>query len=93
MHGYAILTDIQARSDTEIQLGAGTLYAAIKRMTASGMLEESEAPSDDAEPDIRRKYYRITRHGRDIARAEARRLRSLTALAADRLRLAPESSG
>ena len=93
LHGYAILTDIQARSQTPIQLGAGTLYAAIKRMTASGMLEECEPPADDPEPDSRRRYYSITDHGREIAAAETRRLRSLAALAADRLQLAPEASG
>ena len=90
MHGYAILTDIKARSDSDIELGAGTLYAAIKRMAASSMLEECEPPADDTNLDARRRYYRITAHGRAVARAEARRLRSLTALAADRLHLAWE---
>lgn len=91
MHGYAILTDIQARSDTPIRLGAGTLYAAIKRMAAAGMVEECDPPANDPEPDTRRRYYRITGHGRELAQEEARRLRSLSAFATDRFELASES--
>ncbi|MEM7416219.1 MAG: helix-turn-helix transcriptional regulator [Gemmatimonadota bacterium] len=89
MHGYAILTDIQGRSDTSVELGAGTLYAAIRRMLDAKMIEECAAPSDEESSDSRRKYYRVTEHGRDVARAEARRVHSLAALAVDRLHLAP----
>ena len=38
MHGYAILTDIRSRTDTTVELGAGTLYAAIKRLRTQGLL-------------------------------------------------------
>jgi DNA-binding PadR family transcriptional regulator len=90
MHGYAILTDIQARSDTTVELGAGTLYAAIKRMLAADMVEECEPPPEESSGDARRRFYRVTAHGRELAAAEARRLRALSELAADRLELAPD---
>jgi hypothetical protein len=50
-------------------------------MLEQGLLEELRqrpAPEDD---DERRRYYRITRFGEDVARAEARRLASLVKLA------------
>ena len=84
MHGYAILTDIRSRTDTTVELGAGTLYAAVKRMAAAGMIEESAPPAGAEVSDPRRRYYTITDHGRELARAEARRVQSLAALASDR---------
>lgn len=83
-HGYAILTDIQKRTDTTVQLGAGTLYAAIKRMVAAQLIEQCDPPADEPNPDARRRYYQITDRGSELARAEARRLAALTSLAAAR---------
>ena len=84
MHGYALLTDIQARTNTEVQLGAGTLYAAIKRMADADMVEECKPPAGEVDVDARRRYYRITKHGRALARAEAERIQELARLAAER---------
>ena len=84
MHGYAILSDIKARTDTTVELGAGTLYAAVKRMAGAGLIEESAPPEGEEVSDARRRYYRITQKGRDLAEAEARRVQSLAALASDR---------
>ena len=84
MHGYAILADIHARTDTTVELGAGTLYAAIKRMLAAGMVEECDPPADAEGDDSRRRYYDISRYGREVAAAEAARLQRLTVLAQDR---------
>lgn len=81
MHGYALLADIRSRTDTAVELGAGTLYAAIKRMVAAGMVAESSRPRGEAGTDSRRRYYRITKYGRQVAVAEAKRLRDLTVLA------------
>jgi DNA-binding PadR family transcriptional regulator len=80
LHGYALIQDIRARTDGEVDLTASTLYGAIKRMVADGLITEV-APARPAEDDPRRRYYRITRAGRDTARAEAARLERLTAMA------------
>lgn len=90
MHGYAILSDIHDRTDTAVELGAGTLYAAIRRMVSSGMVEECPPPRGVVVTDSRRRYYRVTRYGRVVAKAEARRLQSLTALASAR-KLIPDA--
>lgn len=83
-HGYAILADIRARTDTEVELGAGTLYAAIKRMLEAEMIEEIDPPRQQMASDSRRRFYRITPYGRRVAKAEAARLQRLTLLAQDR---------
>jgi DNA-binding PadR family transcriptional regulator len=84
MHGYALLTDIKARTDTTVELGAGTLYAAIKRMAGAGLIEACDPPPGEVVSDSRRRYYRITEKGREVARTEALRIQALAALASDR---------
>ena len=84
MHGYAVLASIHSRTDTAVELGAGTLYAAIKRMRSAGIVEECDPPADAVGEDSRRRYYAITTYGREVAAAEAARLQRLTALAQDR---------
>lgn len=76
-HGYAIMQDVAARTEGRLKLSPGTLYGSIKRMLEEGMIVEiDERPSPD-EDDERRRYYRITRFGRDVAQAEADRLSAL----------------
>jgi DNA-binding PadR family transcriptional regulator len=87
LHGYAIIQDVAARTDGEVRLTASTLYAAVKRLLDAGWIEElAERPARD---DPRRRYYRLTRDGRDAARAEARRLERLAAMARAKRLLPP----
>jgi DNA-binding PadR family transcriptional regulator len=84
LHGYALIQDIRDRTAGEVSLTASTLYAAVARLLESGWIEElDERPRPD-EDDARRRYYRLTRPGREAARAEARRLERLTAMARDK---------
>jgi DNA-binding PadR family transcriptional regulator len=80
-HGYAIIQDVAARTSGELKLSAGTLYRSIQRMLEQGLILETRdrpAPEDD---DERRRYYRITKSGIEVARAEARRLTQLVKFA------------
>ena len=80
-HGYAIILDVAARTNGELKLSAGTLYRSIQRMLEQGLIVETRdrpAPEDD---DERRRYYRITKFGGEVARAEARRLTQLVKFA------------
>lgn len=80
-HGYAIIQAVEARTDGELRLSAGTLYRSIQRMLDQGLLVETrERPAPD-EDDERRRYYRITPHGTAVAKAEARRLAQLVRMA------------
>jgi DNA-binding PadR family transcriptional regulator len=90
-HGYAIMQEIERRSDGAVRLGPGTLYGSIKRMLAAGLIEESEERPAAARGDERRRYYRITEFGNRVATAEARRMeRLVTAARAKRLLGRPE---
>ena len=80
-HGYAVIQDVEQRTGGEIRLSAGTLYRSIQRMLEQGLIRETRdrpAPELDAE---RRRYYRITLFGEDVARAEAQRMASLVRMA------------
>lgn len=89
LHGYAIIQDVRHRTDDEVRLTASTLYAAIKRLLAGGLIEETDERPDPEMDDARRRYYRITAFGRDVARQEAARLQRLTAMAREK-RLLPD---
>jgi DNA-binding PadR family transcriptional regulator len=76
-HGYAIMQDVAARTNGRMKLSPGTLYGSIKRMLDDGLIvevDERPAPEHD---DERRRYYRLTRSGRQVAQAEADRLATL----------------
>ena len=80
-HGYGIILEVQARTGGALRLSAGTLYRSIQRMMEDGLIvevHERPAPEHD---DERRRYYRITPFGADVARAETRRLAGLVKLA------------
>jgi DNA-binding PadR family transcriptional regulator len=80
-HGYAILKDVTQRTAGKVVLGTGTLYGIIKRLLDEGWIEEvRRRPAGD---DARRRYYRLTPFGRQVALAEARRLESVVAAARD----------
>jgi DNA-binding PadR family transcriptional regulator len=80
-HGYAIMQEVGSRTDGAVRLGPGTLYGSLKRLVESGMVEESGERPDPALDDERRRYYRITRYGLAVAKAEARRLDGMLRLA------------
>jgi DNA-binding PadR family transcriptional regulator len=73
-HGYSIMQDVGARTEGKVVLSAGTLYTAIRRMLEQGLIEELRESPDPDSGDERRRYYRLTQSGRDVAVAEARRL-------------------
>lgn len=67
-HGYAIMTDVEELSGTP--LGPGTLYAALARLEARGLIEA--LPVED-----RRRPYRITAAGAQTLRAQLEGLDAL----------------
>lgn len=89
-HGYAIIQDVEARTDGELRLSAGTLYRSIARMVEQGLIAEV-AKRRSREEDERRRYYRVTPFGTSAARAEMRRLSQLVRLARAR-GLTPETA-
>jgi DNA-binding PadR family transcriptional regulator len=76
-HGYSIMRDVSARTGGKVQLSAGTLYSAIRRMLEQGLIEELAESPDPSSTDERRRYYRLKRFGKRVAAAEVERLNTL----------------
>lgn len=88
-HGYGIVKDVERESHGRVRIDPANLYRSIKRMISTGLVEQAEARAGDA-GDERRRYYRITPFGREVAKLEATRLAELTSAARSR-RLLPET--
>ena len=81
-HGYAIIQQIEARSEGALRIETGTLYRALRRLVADGLARPSARRSTSADgDDERRRYYAITPLGRQTAAAEAARLARLVSAA------------
>ena len=76
-HGYSVLLDVAERTRGALRLSPSTLYASIKRLLSQGLVEEMAERPDPRHDDERRRYYRLTNLGRQVAVAEARRLEQL----------------
>jgi len=75
-HGYAMIEDIASFSG--VRVGPGTLYSALARLEARGLI--APMPSDD-----RRRPYRITDAGRTILGEQLAQLRSFVTTGFSRL--------
>ena len=78
-HGYSVMQDVAERTGGALRLSPSTLYASIKRLLAQGLIEELAERPDPDHDDERRRYYRLSPLGLDVAKAEARRLERLIA--------------
>jgi DNA-binding PadR family transcriptional regulator len=67
-HGYLILKDVEERTNGDVLLSTGTLYGLIKRFLDEELIIETKADDD------RRRPYKLTALGREVAEAEAERL-------------------
>ena len=77
LHGYGIIREIEEHSRGQISLEPGTLYRALRRLAQQGLVEEAEERPAPEQDDQRRRYFRITGLGRQLASAEAQRLERL----------------
>lgn len=92
-HGYGLMQEVLAQTGGTFRLGPGTLYGSIKRMLADRLIEESGARPDPALDDERRRYYRLTPFGHQVAAREAERLAQIVAVAQRRDLLPPATEG
>ncbi len=83
-HGYGIMLEVEKLSQGSMRLGPGTLYRSIQRMLIDGLIEERKDDGESAEDDERRRYYRLTKFGLNVAKAEAQRLATLVKAARQR---------
>lgn len=88
-HGYAIITEAERRWPEAGRMETGTLYRALRRLARAGLVEPSDRrPTPDAASDERRRYFAVTLFGKEVARAEARRLDAYLAVAREQELLA-----
>jgi DNA-binding PadR family transcriptional regulator len=80
-HGYAIMQDVAAGTGGNLKLNPGTLYTTIRRLLEQGLVIELDERPDPEEDDERRRYYRLSDLGREVAKAEAARLHQTLAFA------------
>lgn len=72
LHGYGIVKKVAALSRESVRLTTGTLYGALDRLAAQGLVR----PDGEEEVEGRlRRYYWITDAGADAVRREAERMR------------------
>ncbi|HEY3120832.1 MAG TPA: PadR family transcriptional regulator [Vicinamibacteria bacterium] len=83
-HGYAIMQEALARSGGSVLLEPGTLYRALRRMLAAGLITRRDTGSASDTGDERRRYYALTALGRRVAAAEASRMAGLVLAARSR---------
>ena len=82
-HGYGVLQEVEKRAGAVLPLRTGTLYRALARLLDAGLIEELDdnAGRKAKDADERRRTYRITAHGRQVAKLEAERLEQQVAAA------------
>ncbi|MEU8245195.1 PadR family transcriptional regulator [Nonomuraea sp. NPDC048916] len=77
LHGHAIIKKVVGLSEGRITLPVGTLYGALDRLAANGviMIEREEIVNGR-----KRRYFRITEEGDRLVRAEAQRMQQAAAV-------------
>ncbi|MGH3716423.1 MAG: PadR family transcriptional regulator [Micromonosporaceae bacterium] len=83
LHGYGIIREIATLSEERVSLLPGTLYTALDRLAAQGLVERDREEAVDGRL---RRYYRLTSDGLTALDAETVRLRQLATAAETRLR-------
>ncbi|MEO7358764.1 MAG: PadR family transcriptional regulator [Gemmatimonadaceae bacterium] len=78
-HGYALAKEIAERTDGVVTLEPGNLYRVLKRLAADGLVAASERRPVTPDDDERRRYYKLTKLGVQVASLEGDRLRKLLA--------------
>lgn len=91
-HGYAIIKEAEERWPGAGRIETGTLYRALRRLTQMGMVAPADRRPAGGEVDERRRYFTITRLGKGVAAAEARRLEAQVDVARSR-ELLPGTEG
>ncbi len=90
LHGYAIAQRAHELSDGRVRLSAGTLYGALERLVAQGLVE---VDAEEVVGGRRRRYHRLTGAGEAAVTEEAERLALAAAAVQGRVRRAAARVG
>lgn len=87
LHGYGLIKEVETLSQGAVQLRTGTLYGALDRLEAEGLIEVDREEVVDSRL---RRYYRLRAEGETTLATEAHRRRSQASVALRRLRTAEQ---
>lgn len=90
LHGYAIIRRASEVSGGRVRLSAGTLYTALDRLSAAGLIETDGEEVVDGRL---RRYYRISDAGVEAVHQEAARLARAAAVVSHRVGLQHVTGG
>ncbi|HXA66772.1 MAG TPA: helix-turn-helix transcriptional regulator [Bryobacteraceae bacterium] len=76
-HGYGIMQEVLDRTGGKVHLWPATLYGTLARLIDADLIEESEERPAAELDDARRRYYKLTRLGRQVLDLESQRLEEL----------------
>lgn len=79
-HGYRLLKVAEELGRGRVSIGPASLYESITTLRKRGLIAHAKAPGDADRDDARRRYFKLTKKGNELLRAEANRV---TALAKD----------
>lgn len=87
LHGYGIVRAAEEQFSENMGMDIGTLYRIVARLLDQGLIREVDAKSRRPTDGRKRRFYKTTELGVQVARAEAARLQAIltSPLAADLL--------
>lgn len=80
-HGYAMMQEIEERTEGRVSLGPSSLYYSLGRLEDADLIEKTETPErvGDEPHGERRRYYALTAEGRRRLKEEAEVLAGIVA--------------
>jgi DNA-binding PadR family transcriptional regulator len=88
LHGYGIIQEIARNSDGHYRLGPGTLYDNLKKLMDAGWVADAPAQRHKSKKEDDRRFYTLTKKGKDALTTEVDRLQSVISEAKLRLQVA-----
>lgn len=73
MYGYQIITELEKRSQNVFEMKEGTLYPVLHGLWKAGAVESYETETPGGR---KRKYYHLTKKGRELLQSEAQEWRT-----------------
>jgi DNA-binding PadR family transcriptional regulator len=89
LHGYGIIKEVARNSDGHYRLGPGTLYDNLKKLISAGLVADVPTSSSTRKAasakDDDRRFFTLTREGKDALAKEVDRLQGVVTKARARL--------
>ena len=85
LHGLGIVRNVLDQTDGGIRLWPATLYGSLEALSEAGLIRELADHDLPEHVSAQRRYYSLTRAGKEALREEARRMHALALAALQRL--------